>query len=71
MANQAREMESSMENVTNAANGDTPRGTALRTKARVKGSRAKERPKEKGETERDSNRQRANKEEKAEAHHRG
>ena len=64
-------MEYSMENVANAANGDTPRGIAFRTKAMANGPRAKGRAKEEANMDRDSMRHRDNKQEKAEARHRG
>ena len=70
-ANKARETGYPMENVTNAANGDTPGSIARIIRVKVKGPRAKERAKEKGRTEKDSNRQEDSKQAKAEAHHRG
>ena len=64
-------MVCSTESVTYEENGDIRRGSAHRTKARERGLRAKEKERAKVRTGKDSNRQRDNKEAKAEAHPRG
>ena len=59
-----------MDNATSAENGGTPRGTARRIRARLKGPKVRARAKEKARTEKAPNRQEGSQEVKeVECHH--
>ena len=58
-----------MDNATSVGNGGTPRGTALKIRARVKGQKVRARAKERAKTAKVPNCQEGSKEEKeAECH---